>query len=216
MTAPGPPGLGRGVIVNVGDPVPAAWAGASVVTIDRATLDQIDAAPGDRSDVVDALHAHWASRTPVVVALGVDPTEFRAPRSLWSDRFRDDPSALAPGLDPTHDRLHFLVWANTYDARGGAEPIWWWGRKALKAGAVGLDPATAGAGDVALPGGTSAWVDGGPRATTWAGSPGVRSWCRPSRSMRATSGPRRRPWPWRRIWRPTSWRRWRTGRARRG
>jgi DNA helicase-2/ATP-dependent DNA helicase PcrA len=163
MTAPGPPGLGRGVIVNVGDPVPAAWAGAPVVTIDRAVLDQIDAAPGDRSDVVDALHAHWASRTPVVVALGVDPAEFRAPRSLWSDRFRDDPSALAPGLDPTHDRLHFLVWANTYDARGGAEPIWWWGRKASKAGAVALDPATAGAGDGALPGGTPAWVDGGPR-----------------------------------------------------
>jgi DNA helicase-2/ATP-dependent DNA helicase PcrA len=163
MTAPGPPGLGRGVIVNVGDPVPAAWAGAPVVTIDRAVLDQMDAAAGDRSDVVDALHGHWASRTPVVVALGVDPAEFRAPRSLWFDRFRDDPSALAPDLDLTHDRLHFLVWANTYDARGGAEPIWWWGRKALKAGSVTLDPAIAGAGDVALPDGSPAWVDGGPR-----------------------------------------------------
>ncbi len=163
MTAPGPPGLGRGVIVNVGDPVPAAWAGAPVVTIDRALLDEIDAAPAQRSDEVDALHGHWASRTPVIVALGVDPAEFRAPRSLWSDRFRDDPSALAPDLDPTHDRLHFLVWANTYDARGGVEPIWWWGRKALKAGADALDPAAARAGDVALPDGTPAWVDGGPR-----------------------------------------------------
>jgi DNA helicase-2/ATP-dependent DNA helicase PcrA len=163
MTAPGPPGLGRGVIVNVGDPVPAAWAGAPVVSIDRALLDRMEAAPDDRWDAVDLLHGHWASRTPVVVALGADPAEFRAARSLWSDRFRDDPSPLAPDLDPAHDRLHFLVWANTYDARGGGEPIWWWGRKAVKAGAVALEAAGAGAGDVALPDGTPAWIDGGPR-----------------------------------------------------
>jgi DNA helicase II / ATP-dependent DNA helicase PcrA len=163
MTAPGPPGLGRGVIVNLGDPVPAAWAGAPVVALDRALLDRMEASPRDRSDAVDALHGYWASRTPVVVALAVDPAEFRAPRSLWSDALRDDPSALAPDLDPVHDRLHFLVWANTYDARGGDEPIWWWGRKALKAGAVALEAARVGLGDVALPDGTPAWIDGGPR-----------------------------------------------------
>jgi len=168
MTAPGPPGLGRGVIVNVGEPVPGAWAGAPVVTVDRVALDALDASPGERSDVVDALHGYWAARRPVVVALGVDPAEFRTPRSAWSDRFRDDPSALTPEVDLTHDRLHFLVWANTYDARGGGEPIWWWGRKALKAGATALDPtldqaAGGDAGDVVLPDGTPVWIDGGPR-----------------------------------------------------
>ena len=161
MSAPGPPGLGRGVIVNVGDPVPAPWAAAPVVTVDRAVLDALDAAPDQRSDVVDALHEHWARRRPVVVTLGVDPAEFRAPRSVWSDLSRDDPSVLSPALDLPHDRLHFLVWANTYDARGGGEPIWWWGRKALKAGAAALDGDADG--DVVLPDGTPAWVDGGPR-----------------------------------------------------
>ncbi len=120
MTAPGPPGLGRGVIVNVGDPVPPAWAAAPVVTVDRAVLDALDAAPDRRSEVVDALHAHWARRRPVVIALGVDPAEFRTPRSVWSDRNRDDPSTLAADLDLVHDRLHFLVWANTYDALAAA------------------------------------------------------------------------------------------------
>ncbi len=161
MSAPGPPGLGRGVIVNVGDPVPAPWAAAPVVTVDRAVLDALDAAPDQRSDVVDALHEHWARRRPVVVTLGVDPAEFRAPRSVWSDLSRDDPSVLSPALDLPHDRLHFLVWANTYDARGGGEPIWWWGRKAFKAGAAALDGDADG--DVLLPDGTPAWVDGGPR-----------------------------------------------------
>ena len=174
MRAPGPPGLGRGVIVNVGDPVPAPWSAAPVVTVDRAVVDALDAEPDRRCDVIDTLHDHWARRRAVVIALGVDPAEFRAPRSVWSDRSRDDPSALAADLDLAHDRLHFLVWANTYDARGGGEPIWWWARKALKAGATALDATAldatdpgavspAPAGDVRLPDGTPAWVDGGPR-----------------------------------------------------
>ena len=33
------------------------------------------------------------------------------------------------------DRLHHLVWANNYDARPG-EPVWWWGEKAARLGAV--------------------------------------------------------------------------------
>jgi DNA helicase-2/ATP-dependent DNA helicase PcrA len=176
VSAPGPRALGRGVIVNVGDPVPAPWADAPVVVVDQAVLDCAHDAP---SPVVDQLHRAWATRQPVVVALAVDAGVFRAPRSYPVDEI-GDPWLLDPGFELWHDRLHFLVWANTYDARGGVEPIWWWGRKARKVGASALpaggddgggDDGGGGdrlaregaAGDVLLPDGTPAWVDGGPR-----------------------------------------------------
>ncbi|MBA2523079.1 MAG: ATP-dependent DNA helicase UvrD2, partial [Solirubrobacterales bacterium] len=67
------------------------------------------------------------------------------------------PYTLEPGLDLPLDRLHWLLWANNYDARGG-EPIWWWGEKAIRLGAN-----SGGSADVVLSGGREAWVDGGPR-----------------------------------------------------
>jgi DNA helicase-2/ATP-dependent DNA helicase PcrA len=158
----GPPALGRGVIVNVGDPVPAPWADAPVVTIDRDVLDARHDAP---SPAVAELHRAWVERRPVVVALAVDPAEFRAPRSYGADEV-GEPWLLDPGFELWHDRLHFLVWANTYDARGGADPVWWWGRKAVKLGASPVEAAGDGGdgeGDVVLPDGARAWVDGGPR-----------------------------------------------------
>jgi DNA helicase-2/ATP-dependent DNA helicase PcrA len=161
VSAPGPPGLGRGVVVDAGDTVPPAWRDAPVVTIDRSV---VDTPAGERSAVVDELHAHWAQRRPVVVRLAVDPGGFRAPPSLTADDI--GPTwLLDPAFDLGHDRLHFLVWANTYDARGGGEPIWWWGRKAAKLGKTALDAPTADApsADVMLPDGTPAWIDGGPR-----------------------------------------------------
>ena len=165
MTAPGPPGLGRGVIVNVGDPVPPPWAACA------RRHDRPGGARPDRCRARRALRRWWTRCTatgprarPVVVTLGVDPAEFRAPRSLWSDRFRDDPSALAPDLDPTArpaplpgvgQHLRRPRAAASRSGGGAARPG--------KAGAVALDPASAGTGDVALPDGTPAWVDGGPR-----------------------------------------------------
>ena len=71
------------------------------------------------------------------------------------------PWELGVDLDLPCDRLHFLVWANTWDARGD-EPVWWWGVKAARL----VDGATAtpeGPGDVVLADGTPLWVDGGPR-----------------------------------------------------
>ncbi len=156
----GPAALGRGVIVNPGDPVPSAWAGAPVVVVDRAVVDAAHDAP---SPVVAELHRAWAERRPLVVVLEVDPGEFRAPRSYTTDEI-GDPWLLDPGFELWHDRLHFLVWANTYDARAGGDPVWWWSRKAAKLGAVPADGSGDGsAGDVVLPDGTPAWVDGGPR-----------------------------------------------------
>ncbi|MDQ1428487.1 MAG: ATP-dependent helicase UvrD/PcrA, partial [Acidimicrobiaceae bacterium] len=152
MSSPGPPILGRGVVITAGQAVPAGWADADVIRIDAA-------ASASPAAVVPALHLAWATRRRVVIELGVDPGLFREPRA-----FAGEPWEVGPGFDAWSDRLHFLVWANTYDARAGAEaPIWWWGRKASRL--PGITAVTgAEAGDVRLADGTVAWVDGGPRA----------------------------------------------------
>ncbi len=134
--------------MTAADVIPPAWAKAQVVDVDEATMATPAAA-------VAALHEAWATRTPVVVRLGVDPDRFRAPLSFSGDVWR-----LAPDLELWADRLHFLMWANAYDARNGIEATWWWGRKALRLGASAVGD---GAGDVLLPNGSAAWIDGGPR-----------------------------------------------------
>ncbi len=144
---PGPPALGRGVVVTAGGVVPAGWAAAEVVRIDEAVL-------ADPADTVTRLHRAWSQRQPLVVELAVDPARFREPMTVGVE-----PWTLGPDLELWPDRLHHLVWANTYDARSG-EPIWWWGRKAARLGAVESPDGTA---DVTLPGGRPAWIDGGPR-----------------------------------------------------
>ncbi len=148
MPVPGPSALGRGVVITTGSPVPPAWSRAAVVTVDEAAV-------ADPVATVAELHAAWAAREPVVVALGVDPATFRAPASIPVEPWR-----LGPGAEPSLDRLHFLTWANTYDARVG-EPVWWWGVKAARLeGAVATPD---GAADVVLADGRPAWIDGGPR-----------------------------------------------------
>lgn len=105
-----------------------------------------------------ALHEAWANRQPVVVALAVDPATFRNPSSNPTEPWR-----LGASFEFWLDRLQFLVWANTYDARAGdagTEPVWWWARKAERLGAK-VTPG--GPTDVVLPDGRRAWIDGGPR-----------------------------------------------------
>ena len=150
MPAPGPAILGRGVVIHAGFPSPASWTDAPVVTIDDAVLD----APGD---TVRRLHAAWASREPIVVALAVDPQRFRQPQS-----FAVEPWRLAADADPWYDRLHFLVWANTYDARTET-PVWWWAVKAARLDER-AEATPDGPADIRLADGSAAWVDGGPRA----------------------------------------------------
>jgi len=140
-------------VITRGQPIPAAWEGVAVVTVDESVL----VAP---AEVVARLHLAWVFRVPVVVELAVDPVVFREPRS-----FPGAPWELGADFDPWSDRLHFLVWANTYDARADPRaPVWWWARKAGRIRGVtpieGEDP-----GDVRLADGTAAWIDGGPRAS---------------------------------------------------
>jgi len=149
VPVPGPAALGRGVIISSGSAVPDPWRDAPVVTIDDTVLD-------DPAVVVGQLHEAWAERRPVVIELGLDPVAFREPQSVAVEPWR-----LAPGSEPWFDRLHFLVWNNTYDARAG-NPVWWWGVKSTRID-DGVAVTPDGPGDVTLPDGTSAWIDGGPR-----------------------------------------------------
>jgi DNA helicase II / ATP-dependent DNA helicase PcrA len=148
MAVPGPPELGRGVLLHPGQPVPPPWDGAPEISVDDATID-------DPAATVHALHEAWAGRRPVVVRMAVDPARFRAPESIVAEPF-----TLEPDLDLFLDRLHFLVWANTYDGRNG-DLVWWWASKAQRLGAALVG---GGPGDVVVPDGPAAWIDGGPRA----------------------------------------------------
>ena len=101
MVVPGPAALGRGVVINAGDPIPAPWVAAPVVVIDDAVLR-------DPADAVGRLHRAWSDREPVVVELAVDPARFRTPET-----FTDPIWTLDAAFEPWYDRLHFLVWNNS-------------------------------------------------------------------------------------------------------
>ncbi|MDQ3543252.1 MAG: hypothetical protein M3431_05225, partial [Actinomycetota bacterium] len=154
--------LGRGVVVNAGSPIPNPWSSSPVVVIDDAVLTNPAVA-------VDGLYTAWSERRPVAVELRVDPAVFRAPESITGDVW-----AHLPNTEPWFDRLHFLVWANNYDARGDA-PVWWWSTKAARAlsGSSVIEPRPDGGGDVRLADGSPVWVDGGPRQPWIAGELGA-------------------------------------------
>ena len=186
-------------MVRDGGAVPGPWRAAPVVRIDEATL-------AEPADVVGRLHRAWSARQPVVVALAVDPGSFRA-AATWDDA----PWTLGPWFEPWMDRLHFLVWANTYDARDG-EPVWWWARKAER---LGADATPDGPADVVLADGRPAWVDGGPRAPLGR----RRRRRRRARRLGRARAPRARPaptWPRPPTSLPTSWPPSPTAPARRG
>ncbi|MFP5333537.1 MAG: ATP-dependent DNA helicase UvrD2, partial [Acidimicrobiia bacterium] len=147
MLFPGPPRLGRGIVVA--DPsVPAAYADAPVTRVDsEVTADEHQLAL-----TVDRLHRLWVARTPHVVVLDADNDALRQPQTSTAA-----PWDLGGGFSFLLERLHWLIWANTWDGRNG-EPVWWWGRKAERLGAeAGTDA------DVRLPDGRQVWVDAGPR-----------------------------------------------------
>ncbi len=140
MNLPGPVELGRSVVVAPGVEPPPAWRDAA----------RIVAAADD--ETVARLHRAWVAREPVVIELGMADGELAAP-----EVGAEPPWRLGGTFTFLRERLHFLVWANSYDARRDL-PVWWWGRKAEAAGAR-----PGGAADVVLPDGRAAWVDGGPR-----------------------------------------------------
>ena len=145
--------FGRGTVVAGGAAAPEAWSTAERVVID-------DSVVADPAATVALLHAAWLVRAPVVIDLRVDPSVIRQPVSQSVDAVWQLDAGHELGLD----RLHHLVWANTYDARpesltDAGAPRWWWAAKAARLGATETPEGTA---DITLPDGTPAWVDGGP------------------------------------------------------
>lgn len=161
MTMPGPTSLGRSVVVTAGTEPPAPWSGCETVTVDPALLSD----PEALAATVDRLHRSWAARTPLVIASSLDDAELGEPQVE-----RREPWQVGAEFTFLRERLHFLVWANAYDARRDP-PVWWWGRKAEQLGAR-----RGGAADVVLPDGREVWIDGGPRGpVTGLGHPFVHA-----------------------------------------
>ena len=148
MASGGPPELGRGVVVLPGAPVPDPWAACPKVTVGPAELDQ-------PAPVVAELHQAWLERRPVVVELAVDPAALREPERHAGPVYR-----LSPDFEFARERLAFVVWANTYDARSGT-PVWWHGRRAARR-LAGDGVTEGGPADVVGPDGQPAFIDGGP------------------------------------------------------
>jgi DNA helicase II / ATP-dependent DNA helicase PcrA len=152
MAVPGPPELGRGVVVLPRAVPPAPWDGCPRVVIDHSVLD-------DPAAALATLQDAWFARRPLVVELAVDSKVLQERESSMLP-VHD----LSPRFEFALERLHFLVWANNYDARNGA-PIWWHGRKALRSFATqGIEESETA--DIELADGTPLWVDGGPFAPT--------------------------------------------------
>jgi DNA helicase II / ATP-dependent DNA helicase PcrA len=143
---PGPDALGRGVVVAPGAPAPRGFEHAPRVRVDDAVLAVPD-------HVASLLHRRWLRRERVVIELAVDNAAAREPEVE-----RRPPYELPDDVSFHRERLHFLTWANTYDLRDG-EPRWWHGVLAQRRTTAG----SAAHGDLALPDGRPAWVDGGPR-----------------------------------------------------
>ena len=147
---PGPPQLGRGVVVLPGVAPPEPWENCPRLRIGHETLTDPVAA-------LETLFLAWFERRPVVVELAADPKALREPEVCHRPVYD-----LSPRFEFSRERLQFLVWANNYDARTG-DPVWWHGRKAARSfGDDGVRET--GPADIVLGDGTPLYVDGGPFA----------------------------------------------------
>src|SRR5271157_2861247 len=150
MATPGPPELGRGVVVLPGIAPPEPWKECARLVVDHGTLT-------DPVATLDTLHRAWFERRPVVVELAADPKALRDPEVCHRPVYD-----LSPRFEFSRERLQFLVWANNYDARNG-DPVWGHGRKAARS--LGDDGVgEGGPADIELGDGTPLYVDGGPFA----------------------------------------------------
>jgi DNA helicase-2/ATP-dependent DNA helicase PcrA len=115
-------------------------------------------------DAVEVLDRAWRSRQPTVVELAVPIGEMKQPETCAVPVYE-----LEPDFELKRERLHFLVWANRYDGRAwgagdsASEPKWHHAARAVRLGATAAADLGRVDGDVVLPDGTLAWIDGGPR-----------------------------------------------------
>ena len=161
----GPEALARALVVGPGDEVPAEWGSAPVVVVDHDSWVHPQA-------VVAELREHQVQRRRVVIELHVDlpdlPLDTAPYRGHTSER--TPLHELGPRHTLVHDELVHLVWSNGIDARAG-RPQWWLLDQAVRLGCRPTDESAVG--DVVLPDGTVAWIDGGPLTLHDGGIDGV-------------------------------------------
>ncbi|HUS41995.1 MAG TPA: ATP-dependent DNA helicase UvrD2 [Ilumatobacteraceae bacterium] len=143
----GPDQLGRHVLIEPGGSIPAPWTGCDRLVIDETAL----LAPGHALGRLRLAH-HSATRLVIELAAAFE----REPMLMTEAA----PYELGPTFQFELEELHHLVWANTVDARDPERPVWLGLDLAFAVGAVAVEADAAG--DIRLPNGTTAWLDGGP------------------------------------------------------
>ena len=143
----GPDALGRHLLIEPGGDIASPWAQAERLVVDEATL----ATPGRAIERLRAAH-HGATRLVIELA-----APFEREPMLMTEA---PPYELGPTFLFDLEELHHLVWSNSVDARDANRPVWIGLDRAVAAGARPVE--TGGVGDVVLPDGTTAWLDGGP------------------------------------------------------
>lgn len=143
----GPASLARHVLVHPGHRPPDEWAGCPTLRIDHLDLEQ-------PQDAIQRLRMAALDQASLVIE--VDPDVLR--RLAAPERTDLAPHEVGPRFSFERSTLHHLVTANCVDATGDV-PTWWVLQDAL---AFGAEAAGDGRGDVVLPDGGRAWLDGGP------------------------------------------------------
>ncbi len=137
----GPLVLGRNVLVRSGQPAPPAWTDAPRVEVALT------------SGCVTELQALAHRRIGVVLEVG-DQVE---PEMLATDATTRPAHELGARYTLLREALRHLLVSNTIDLRGDASwPL------LQRAAARGARPVGDGRGDIELPDGSRAWLDGGP------------------------------------------------------
>lgn len=108
--------FGRGLVCLPGATVPAPFEQLPRVRVDADTLR-------DPALSLDLLHTAWLERKPLVIELALSKAELKQ-KERWEGNLYE----LEPAFELARERLHFLVWANNYDATVSGEPVWWHGR----------------------------------------------------------------------------------------
>ena len=147
VASPGPDQLGRHLVIEPGGAIAEPWITCDRLVIDEATLS----APARALERLRRAH-HSATRVVIELAASFE----REPMLMTEAA----PYELGPTFQFELEELHHLVWANSVDARDAELPVWLGLDRAVAAGARAVEPG--GVGDVVLPDGTVAWVDGGP------------------------------------------------------
>ena len=143
----GPSALGRNVIVRPGQPTPPQWSDAQRLQIAERDVDHPD-------DLVDQLRVLARGKTAVVIEI----SQAVAARLAAPESTQAAPHAVGARFRFHRSDLHHLVVANAVDTTDSSLQ-WPLLDHAVQHGATAVSD---GRGDIQLPDGTRAWLDGGP------------------------------------------------------